>query len=143
MSYLLKPLGIVLHDVLQLLDLLTGEVRLGWRGVPLQCVGIVRRARLGLPASRTPGAPLTLRQDEGVRALAVLDPVEAPAIATFPPTSCAAAAAAAAATTAATATATATFAHRRPGGAVRASLLLGPTAAGYHQKGSQGEERAR
>lgn len=73
--YLLQPLGVILHYVLQLLDLLAGKV---WRcrgGVSLQRI-VLDAAGLGLPAGAS-SAPLALRQDERVGALAVLDPVQA------------------------------------------------------------------
>lgn len=93
--YLLQPLGVILHYVLQLLDLLAGKV---WRcrgGVSLQRIGVVLDAAgLGLPAGAS-SAPLALRQDERVGALAVLDPVQASvAIITTCAATCAASAAA-------------------------------------------------
>lgn len=94
--YLLQPLGVILHYVLQLLDLLAGEVCLWWWRVSLHRVGIELDATgLGLPAGSSSGS-LTLRQDEGVGALAVLDPVQASAavIAAAPSSATCAAAAA-------------------------------------------------
>lgn len=76
-NYLLQPLCVVLHDMFQLLDLLVGEVRLRWRGVPLQSVGIVLSARFKL-STRSPGASVTLWKNKSVAALSVLDPVVFP-----------------------------------------------------------------
>lgn len=99
LSYLLQPLGVILHDVLQLLDLLAREVGLRRRGVPLKGVD----ALLGAPArpalaTGASSSRLSFGQDEGVGALAVLDLVVAPvAVVTAAATSsstCAAAAAA-------------------------------------------------
>lgn len=83
--------------MLQLLDLLVGKVWC-WRwGVPLQRVGVVLDAAgLGLPARGSP-ASIGLGQDEGVGALAVLDPVQAPVAIITAATSAAAAATCAAA----------------------------------------------
>lgn len=120
--YLLQPLGVILHYVLQLLDLLAGKV---WRwrwGVSLQRIGIVLDAAgLGLPAGGS-SAPLALGQDERVGALAVLDPVQASvAVITTCAATCAAAAAAAAAA------------------ALRPPPVLPFLTARYHQKRRQRE----
>lgn len=117
LSYLLQPLGVILHDVLQLLDLLAGEVRLRWRGVPLKRVDALLGASAG-PALATgaPSSHLSLGQDEGVGALAVLDLVEAPvAVVT-------------AATTSSTSSSTCATAALRP------SPLLSSSAARNHQQ---------
>lgn len=123
--YLLQPLGVILHYVLQLLDLLAGKVW-HWRwGISLQRIGIVLDAAgLGVPAGGS-SASLTLRQDERVGALAVLDPVQASVAAI---TTCAATCAAAAAATAA-----ATAAALRP------PPLLPFFTARNHQKRRQRE----
>lgn len=59
--YLLQPLGIILHNVLELLDLLAGKVWFRWRSVSLERVGVVLRATgFRLPAGASSGS-LSLR----------------------------------------------------------------------------------
>lgn len=54
--YLLQPLGIILHYVLKLLDLLAGKLWLRWWSVSLERVGIVLRATgFRLPAGTSSG----------------------------------------------------------------------------------------
>lgn len=111
--------------MLQLLDLLAGEVSLGWWGVPLEGVGsVLGTAGFGLPAGASSSA-LAFRQDERVGALAVLDLVKASVAVIIAPTSSSAAAAAAAATTCTA--------------ALRPSPLVPSSAARNHQKRRQRE----
>lgn len=59
--YLLQPLGIILHNVLELLDLLAGKVWLRWWSISLERVGVVLRAAgFRLPAGASSGS-LSLR----------------------------------------------------------------------------------
>lgn len=57
LPYLLEPLGIILHNVLELLDLLAGKLWLRWWSIPLQRVGVVLRATgFRLPAGASSGS---------------------------------------------------------------------------------------
>lgn len=50
LTYLLQPLSVVFHDVLQVLDLLGSEVLFQWWSVSLQRIGVVKLGR-GFPLS--------------------------------------------------------------------------------------------
>lgn len=115
----MQPLRVILHDMLELLDLLAGKVWLRWRSVSLERVGVVLGAAgFGLPAGASPGS-FSLRQDEGVGALAMLDLMKT-SVAVITATTSAAAAAATCA-------------------ALRPSPLLPSSAACNHQKCCQRE----
>lgn len=78
--------------MLQLLDLLAGELSLGRWGVPLEGVGtVLGTAAFGLPAGASSSA-LVFGQDERVGALAMLDLVKASVAVIIAPTSSSAAA---------------------------------------------------
>ncbi|KAG9345027.1 hypothetical protein JZ751_009567 [Albula glossodonta] len=74
------PLGVVLHDVLQTLDLLLREVLSHLRCISLECVTIILAAR-SRPCPPVPAGGSTaiiLWQQEGVGAASVLDAANAP-----------------------------------------------------------------
>lgn len=116
----MQPLGVILHDMLELLDLLAGKVWLRWWSVSLERVGVVLGAPgFGLPAGASPGS-FSLRQDEGVGALAMLDLMKT-SVAVI------------------TATASSTAAAAATCAALRPSPLVPSSAACNHQKCCQRE----
>lgn len=73
-SYLLQPQRVVLHDALQVLQLLGGPLSVHGRRVSLCNTPMLLRLRRWPPAL----TPVQLRQEEGVAAVAVLDAMQPP-----------------------------------------------------------------
>lgn len=117
--------------MLELLDLLAGKVWLRWRSVSLERVGVgLGAAGFRLPAGAS-SASISLRQDERVGALAMLDLMKAPVAVIITTTT---------SSTTAAATAAATCAAAAGAAAIRPSPLLPSSTVHNHQKCCQREQ---